>query len=364
MKTKRNNRVAKIAFTLLIVVTLFFSIGAGYQEAANETSVISSVIEKYDALKVIADALHYEVAETETVEVAAQSKEIDEAIITVSFVAPTQVEAETTVEEVVEEVETEATVEEVVETKTESKPAETTTTTTTNNTTANTTTNTTTNTTNNTAAEEAAKKAEAEAARKAAEEEAARQAAAEEAARQAAAEEAARQAAEEEAARQAAEEEAARQAAEAEAARIAAEEEAARQAAEEAARAAAVQEWSIGLPGGTMKYYRGIGYSELCNNLQGLIDAGYIVNYSNYFAGHNPGAMSHLAGIGVGSTVRVSYGGGSYGDYTIVAQSSGTGSFADINFGGYGNLWDIVQSGSGIVIQFCINGTNNFFLGY
>ena len=355
MKTKRNNRVAKIAFTLLIVVTLFFSIGAGYQEAANETSVISSVIEKYDALKVIADALHYEVAETETVEVAAQSKEIDEAIITVSFVAPTQVEAETTVEEVVEEVETEATVEEVVETKTESKPAETTTTTTTNNTTANTTTNTTTNTTNNTAAEEAAKKAEAEAARKAAEEEAARQAAAEEAARQAAAEEAARQAAEEEAARQAAE---------AEAARIAAEEEAARQAAEEAARAAAVQEWSIGLPGGTMKYYRGIGYSELCNNLQGLIDAGYIVNYSNYFAGHNPGAMSHLAGIGVGSTVRVSYGGGSYGDYTIVAQSSGTGSFADINFGGYGNLWDIVQSGSGIVIQFCINGTNNFFLGY
>ena len=346
MKTKRNNRVAKIAFTLLIVVTLFFSIGAGYQEAANETSVISSVIEKYDALKVIADALHYEVAETETVEVAAQSKEIDEAIITVSFVAPTQVEAETTVEEVVEEVETEATVEEVVETKTESKPAETTTTTTTNNTTANTTTNTTTNTTNNTAAEEAAKKAEAEAARKAAAEEAARQAAAEEAARQAA------------------EEEAARQAAEAEAARIAAEEEAARQAAEEAARAATVQEWSIGLPGGTMKYYRGIGYSELCNNLQGLIDAGYIVNYSNYFAGHNPGAMSHLAGIGVGSTVRVSYGGGSYGDYTIVAQSSGTGSFADINFGGYGNLWDIVQSGSGIVIQFCINGTNNFFLGY
>ena len=355
MKTKRNNRVAKIAFTLLIVVTLFFSIGAGYQEAANETSVISSVIEKYDALKVIADALHYEVAETETVEVAAQSKEIDEAIITVSFVAPTQVEAETTVEEVVEEVETEATVEEVVETKTESKPAETTTTTTTNNTTANTTTNTTTNTTNNTAAEEAAKKAEAEAARKAAEEEAARQAAAEEAARQAAAEEAARQAAEEEAARQAAEEEAAR---------IAAEEEAARIAAEEAARAATVQEWSIGLPGGTMKYYRGIGYSELCNNLQGLIDAGYIVNYSNYFAGHNPGAMSHLYGIGVGSTVRVSYGGGSYGDYTIVAQSSGTGSFADINFSGYGNLWDIVQSGSGIVIQFCINGTNNFFLGY
>ena len=351
MKTKRNNRVAKIAFTLLIVVTLFFSIGAGYQEAANETSVISSVIEKYDALKVIADALHYEVAETETVEVAAQSKEIDEAIITVSFVAPTQVEAETTVEEVVEEVETEATVEEVVETKTESKPAETTTTTTTNNTTANTTTN----TTNNTAAEEAAKKAEAEAARKAAEEEAARQAAAEEAARQAAEEEAARQAAEAEAARIAAEEEAAR---------IAAEEEAARQAAEEAARAATVQEWSIGLPGGTMKYYRGIGYSELCNNLQGLIDAGYIVNYSNYFAGHNPGAMSHLYGIGVGSTVRVSYGGGSYGDYTIVAQSSGTGSFADINFSGYGNLWDIVQSGSGIVIQFCINGTNNFFLGY
>ena len=112
-----------------------------------------------------------------------------------------------------------------------------------------------------------------------------------------------------------------------------------------------------------MNYYLGIGYDDLCYNLQSLIDQGYIVKYNNYFAGHNPGAMGHLSGIGVGSTVRVSWGGGDYRDYTIVSHTTGSGSFADVNFPGYGNLWDIVQSG-GFVIQFCINGSNNFFLGY
>ena len=284
MKTKRNNRVAKIAFTLLIVVTLFFSIGAGYQPAEG-SSIISQTIAKYDALKVVADALYFEVADVETV-AAVESKGLTE-VTTVSQKATEEKEEIETVEETVEETvvieETVETVSAVVETKTVS-----------------------TQVANDTAAAEAARKAEEEA-------------------------------------------------------------EAARRAEEEAAAAAAatpsVQEWSIGLPGGTMNYYLGIGYDDLCYNLQSLIDQGYIVKYNNYFAGHNPGAMGHLSGIGVGSTVRVSWGGGDYRDYTIVSHTTGSGSFADVNFPGYGNLWDIVQSG-GFVIQFCINGSNNFFLGY
>ena len=298
MKTKRNNRVAKIAFTLLIVVTLFFSIGAGYQPAEG-SSIISQTIAKYDALKVVADALYFEVADVETV-AAVESKGLTE-VTTVSQKATEEKEEIETVEETVEETvvieETVETVSAVVETKTVS-----------------------TQVANDTAAAEAARKAEEEAAAKAAAEEAARKA----------------------------EEEA----------------EAARRAEEEAAAATpSVQEWSIGLPGGTMNYYLGIGYDDLCYNLQSLIDQGYIVKYNNYFAGHNPGAMGHLSGIGVGSTVRVSWGGGDYRDYTIVSHTTGSGSFADVNFPGYGNLWDIVQSG-GFVIQFCINGSNNFFLGY
>ena len=119
---------------------------------------------------------------------------------------------------------------------------------------------------------------------------------------------------------------------------------------------------SIGLPNGTMKKYTEIGYAELCNNLQQLIDQNKIVRYKNYFAGHNPGAMSHVSGIAVGSKVRVSDGKGGYKDYTIKAHTTGKGSFADVNFAKYGNLWDIVQRG-GLVIQFCKNGTNNFFYG-
>ena len=281
MKTKRNNRVAKIAFTLLIVVTLFFSIGAGYQPAEG-SSIISQTIAKYDALKVVADALYFEVADVETV-AAVESKGLTE-VTTVSQKATEEKEEIETVEETVEETvvreETVETVSAVVETKTVS-----------------------TQVANDTAAAEAARKAEEEA-------------------------------------------------------------EAARRAEEEAAAATpSVQEWSIGLPGGTMNYYLGIGYDDLCYNLQSLIDQGYIVKYNNYFAGHNPGAMGHLSGIGVGSTVRVSWGGGDYRDYTIVSHTTGSGSFADVNFPGYGNLWDIVQSG-GFVIQFCINGSNNFFLGY
>ena len=315
MKTKRNNRVAKIAFTLLIVVTLFFSIGAGYQPAEG-SSIISQTIAKYDALKVVADALYFEVADVETV-AAVESKGLTE-VTTVSQKATEEKEEIETVEETVEETvvieETVETVSAVVETKTVS-----------------------TQVANDTAAAEAARKAEEEAAAKAAAEEAARRA-------------------EEEAAAKAAAEEAARKAEE--------EAEAARRAEEEAAAATpSVQEWSIGLPGGTMNYYLGIGYDDLCYNLQSLIDQGYIVKYNNYFAGHNPGAMGHLSGIGVGSTVRVSWGGGDYRDYTIVSHTTGSGSFADVNFPGYGNLWDIVQSG-GFVIQFCINGSNNFFLGY
>ncbi|MBO4236034.1 MAG: hypothetical protein J5928_06340 [Firmicutes bacterium] len=336
MKTKRNNRVARIAFTLLIVVALFFSLGAGYAEAASESSVISKIIAKYDALKVVADALHYEViAEAEIEETVETVAETNVAITTVS----------TKTEEVAKTVEEKEEVETVAETKEENRPVESAVAV---------------ETVSTNAQEEAAKKEAEEAAAKAAAEEAARKAE-EEAAAKAAAEEAARKA-EEEAAAKAAAEEAARKAEEEAAAKAAAE--AAAAEAEAAEAEAAVQEWSIGLPGGTMKYYTGIGYDDLCYNLQSLIDAGNIVKYNNYFAGHNPGAMGHLSGIGVGSTVRVSWGEGSYYDYTIVAHTTGSGSFADVDFAGYGNLWDIVQSGNGIVIQFCINGSNNFFLGY
>jgi hypothetical protein len=126
-----------------------------------------------------------------------------------------------------------------------------------------------------------------------------------------------------------------------------------------------VQTYSIGIPGGTMKYYRGIDYNELCTNLQPLIDSGYIVKYNNYFAGHNPGAMGHLGNIGIGSTVRVSYGENDYYDYTIIDHAYASGaSFADVYIGGT-TLWDIMCTNSSnyIVIQFCVGGQNNFWLG-
>ena len=126
-----------------------------------------------------------------------------------------------------------------------------------------------------------------------------------------------------------------------------------------------IQTYSIGIPGGTMKYYRGIDYNELCTNLQPLIDAGNIVKYNNYFAGHNPGAMGHLGSIGIGSPVRVSYGENDYYDYTIIDHAYASGaSFADVYIGGT-TLWDIMctNSSSYIVIQFCVGGQNNFWLG-
>lgn len=254
MKTKRTNRVAKVAFILLIVVTLFFSIGAGYQVPEGRT-IICKTIEKYDALKVIADAVQIEEVEEETVETEieeeieeVETEEVIEETVIVETVSATveTVETEEVVEETTVEEEIEETVEEIVEEVEEYE-------------------------------------------------------------------------------------------------------------------APAMQEWSIGLPEGTMNYFTEIGYDTLCNNLQQMIDDGHIVRYNNYFAGHNPGAMGHLAEIEVGSVVRVSYGNGEYRDYTIVAHTTGSGSFGDVTIGGY-NLWDLVQSG-GFVVQFCRGGSNNFFYG-
>lgn len=126
-----------------------------------------------------------------------------------------------------------------------------------------------------------------------------------------------------------------------------------------------VQEWSIGIPNGNMKYYTTISSEQLYNSLQSIIDDGNIVKYNNYFAGHNPGAMSHLSDIDIGSTVRVSYGKDEYYDYTIVEHAYASGSnFADVYIGGT-TLWDIINSNdfNYIVIQFCIGGQNNFWLG-
>lgn len=272
MKTKRTNRVAKIAFTLLIVVALFFSIGAGYPVVEGK-AVICETIVKYDVIKVVAEAVHFE---EKVEEVAVAEIEKDEEVV-----------EEAKEEEIEETVETEVVTEEVYEVavqestaavETVSAPVE----------------ETTAVVTETQVVEEPV---------------------------------------------------------------VA---EPVSEVVEEYV-APAVQEWSIGLPGGYMNYYTAIGYDTLCNNLQGMIDAGYIVKYNNYFAGHNPGAMGHLSSIGVGSVVRVSYGNGEYYDYTIVAHATGSGSFADVTIGGY-NLWDLVQSG-GFVIQFCRNGSNNFFYG-
>ena len=268
MKTKRTNRVAKVAFTLLIVVTLFFSIGAGIPAVEGNT-VIYRTIEKFDAIKVIADAAHFEKEEIEVEEI-----EVEEVI------------EET--EEVVEVIEETEEVQEVEEVKEE----------------------------NNTVVVETVSTTVVE--------------------ETVVAEEAVEETVEETVVEEVVEE-------------------------VEEYVAPSVQEWSIGLPGGAMNYYTAIGYDTLCNNLQGMIDAGHIVRYNNYFAGHNPGAMGHLANIGVGSVVRVSYENGEYRDYTIVAHATGSGSFGDVTIGGY-NLWDLVQSG-GFVVQFCRNGSNNFFYG-
>ena len=126
-----------------------------------------------------------------------------------------------------------------------------------------------------------------------------------------------------------------------------------------------IQTWSIGIPDVSMRYYTSINSDQLYNSLQSLIDDGNIVKYNNYFAGHNPGAMGHLSGIGVGSIVRVSYNENEYYDYKIVEHTYASGSsFADVYIGGT-TLWDIVSSNNFnyIVIQFCVGGENNFWLG-
>lgn len=316
MKTKRNDRVAKIAFTLLVIVALFFSMGAGLQDS----EVICKAIEKYDGLKVVAAVLNIE--NSEAVDATTVSTKIEKEEVKQDIeIQPINVVKE--VEEVEEEVKEETTITAVAtSTKVETKAEE--------------------------PKQEVVKEEKVE-------EPVATTTEVAEVKEEVVAEPVVEEVKEEVVVEESVVEE------------VVVEEPTVEEVVEEEVVeeyvAPAVQNWSIGLPDGYMAGYTGISTDTLYNNLQGMIDAGYIVNYSNYFAGHNPGAMGHLAGIGVGSVVRVSYGDGAYYDYTIVDHTTGSGSFADVNFPSYGNLWDIVQKGSGIVIQFCRDGSNNFFYG-
>lgn len=322
MKTKRTNRVAKIAMSLLIVVALFFSIGAGYQIVGNEDGIIYSVITKYNGLKVVAEAVQYE-RTTEEVTVAEEAiavkAEIEEEI------------AEENEEEIVEEIEEQVVEEQVVEeVRTETvEPV---------NTAVAAIQTSAVSTASTTAVQTAAKVEEKREEVIVAEPVAAKEVVEVKPVEEEVVEEIVEEVEE-----------------------VVVEAEPVVEVVEEVPAAPAIQEYSIGIPGGTMQYYTGISIDTLYNRLQATIDAGYIVKYNNYFAGHNPGAMSHLSGIGVGSVVRVSYENGEYRDYTIQAHATGSGSFADVTIGGQ-NLWTLVQNG-GFVIQFCKGGSNNFFYG-
>ena len=111
------------------------------------------------------------------------------------------------------------------------------------------------------------------------------------------------------------------------------------------------------------------------NKLQAAIDADNIVCYPTadmtkgvkYMAGHNPGAMSHVAGLKVGSIVRLSND-GTYQDYQIKEIKQGSGSFASITFNttkGVMDAWTMLKAGTenAVIIQYCIDGVNTLHYG-
>jgi len=133
----------------------------------------------------------------------------------------------------------------------------------------------------------------------------------------------------------------------------------------------------LGVAGGTKKAITLIGDSTFrdVNKLQAAIDANNIVCYPNndmtkgvkYFAGHNPGAMSHIAGLKVGAVVRLSNDNG-YQDYRIMEIKTGTGSFASVKFNttnGTMDAWTMLTRGTenAVIIQYCVNGVNTLHYG-
>lgn len=133
----------------------------------------------------------------------------------------------------------------------------------------------------------------------------------------------------------------------------------------------------LGTTTGTKKAITLVGDSTFrdINKLQAAIDANNIVCYPNndmtkgvkYFAGHNPGIMSHIAGLKVGSVVRLSNDNG-YQDYRIMEIKTGVGSFASVTFktsNGTMDAWTMLTRGTenAVIVQYCVNGVNTLHYG-
>jgi len=130
----------------------------------------------------------------------------------------------------------------------------------------------------------------------------------------------------------------------------------------------------LGLPNNTRREITVIGNDTLMdiNKLQGIIDAGNLICYPScdmtqgvkYLAGHNPGVMSHINSIKIGSKVRFSND-AIYQDYEVIERLQNvSGSFADAYFSTSGyDAWTMLTRGTenALIIQFCINGQNNLW---
>jgi hypothetical protein len=141
-------------------------------------------------------------------------------------------------------------------------------------------------------------------------------------------------------------------------------------AAESNYTAANVNATGLSIAGKEVRDFVVIGDDTLRYSLQKTIDAGNIVCYPScdmtqgvkYFAGHNPGAMSHVNTAKVGAIFRLSNG-ERYQDYKIVEIVQGAGSFTDIKFKKAGtDLWTMLKTWNqnAVVVQFCRNGINTF----
>ena len=129
----------------------------------------------------------------------------------------------------------------------------------------------------------------------------------------------------------------------------------------------------LGTTDGTRSAFTVIGDDTLYYHSQEVIDAGNIICYPNcdmttgvkYFAGHNPGAMSHMNATRIGSVVRLSND-DTYQDYRIIdhATAAHGESFGSIYLNGQ-NVWTMLTRGTqnAVIVQFCINGENNFWYG-
>lgn len=129
----------------------------------------------------------------------------------------------------------------------------------------------------------------------------------------------------------------------------------------------------LGTTDGTRSAFTVIGDDTLYYHSQEVIDAGNIICYPNcdmttgvkYFAGHNPGAMSHMSATNIGSVVRLSND-DTYQDYRIIDHTTSAHgeSFGSIYLNGQ-NVWTMLTRGTqnAVIVQFCINGQNNFWYG-